>query len=66
MVLGHSTHNSLTAHRAAAKESRALMRATIADIEEIIQHSRKVIDDGREAMRRADDLLQTKKPQLEP
>ena len=37
---------------------------TIADIEEIIQHSKKVIDDGREAMRRVDVLLQTKKPQL--
>jgi len=41
------------------------MRATIADIQEIIQHSRKVIDDGREAMRRVDDRLLTKKPQLE-
>ena len=66
MVLRPSGHNQLTAHRAAATESRAIMRATIADIEEIIQHSRKVIDDGREAMRRVDDLLQTKKPQLEP
>ena len=42
------------------------MRATIADIEVIIQHSRKIIDDSREAMRRLDDLLKTKKPQLEP
>ena len=66
MVLQPSAHNQLTAHRAAAKECRALMRATIADIEEIIQRSRKIIDDGREAMRRVDDLLQTKKPQLEP
>ena len=66
MVLRPSAHNPLTAHRAAAKESRALMRATIADIEEIIRHSRKVMDDGRKAMRRVDDLLQTKKPQLEP
>jgi hypothetical protein len=66
MVLRPSAHNQLTAHRTAAKESRALMRATIADIEEIIQHSKKVIDDGREAMRRVDDLLQTKKPQVEP
>jgi len=65
MVLRPSAHNQLTAHRAAAKESRARMRATIADIGQIIQHSRKVIDDGREAMRRVDDLLQTKKPQLE-
>ena len=46
MVLRPSAHNQLTAHRAAAKECRALMRATIADIEEIIQHSKKVIDDG--------------------
>src|SRR5215470_5092950 len=60
-----SAHNQLTAHRAAAKESCALMRATIADIQEIIQHCRKIIDDGREAMRRVDDRLLTKKPQLE-
>src|SRR5262249_30888490 len=66
MVLRSSAHNQLTAHREAARESHALMRATIADIEEIIQHSRKVIDDGREAMRRVDNLLQTKKPQLVP
>ena len=66
MVLRPSAHSELAAHRAAAKESRALMRATIADIEEIIQHSRKVIDDSREAMRRVDDLLQIKKSQLEP
>jgi len=33
------------------------MRATIADIQEIIKHSRKVIDDSREAMRRVDDLF---------
>ena len=46
MVLRPSAHNQLTAHRAAAKESRALMRTTIADIEEINQHSMKVIDDG--------------------
>src|SRR5262249_4468599 len=46
MVLRPSAHNQPTAHRAAATESRAIMRATIADIEEIIQHSRKVIDDG--------------------
>jgi hypothetical protein len=59
-------HNQLAAHRAAARESRALMRATIADIGEIIQYSRKVIDDSREAMRRVDDLLQTIKPQLVP
>ena len=65
MVLRPSAHNQLTAHRAAAKESCALMRATIADIQEIIQHCRKVIDDGREAMRRVDDRLLTKKPQLE-
>ena len=58
MVLPPLAHNQLTAHRAAAKESRALMRATIADIEEIIQRSRKVLVDGREAMRRVDDLLQ--------
>ena len=60
MVLQPSAHNQLTAHRTAAKESRALMRATIADIQEIIKHSRKVIDDSREAMRRVDDLLPTK------
>ena len=62
MVLRPSAHNQLTAHRAAATESRAIMRATIADIEEIIQHSRRAIDDGRETMRRVDELLQTKKP----
>jgi len=62
MVLRPSAHSQLTAHRVAAKESRALMRATIADIEEIIQHSRKAIDDGRKTMRRVDELLQTKKP----
>src|SRR5262249_5275814 len=61
-----SGHQQLTPHRASATENPAKQRATIADIEEIIQHSRKVIDDGREAMRRVDDLLQTKKPQLEP
>ena len=61
MVLRPSVHNQVTAHRVAARESRALMRATIADIEEIIQHSRKVIDDSREAMRRADHLLQRPK-----
>ena len=66
MVLRPSVHNQVTAHRVAATESRALMRATIADIEEIIQYSKKVIDDSREAMRRADQLLQRpRKPQLE-
>ena len=66
MALRPSAHNQLNVHRASARKSYALMRATIADINEIIQYSRKVIDDSREAMRRVDDLLQTKKPQLEP
>src|SRR5262249_54902942 len=36
MVLQPSAHNQLAEHRVAAKESCDLMRATIADIEEII------------------------------
>lgn len=59
MVLRPSVHNQLSAHRVAAKESRGLMRATIADIQEIIEYSRKVIDDSREAVERADALLRT-------
>ena len=46
MVLRPSAGNQLAAHRAAARESRAPMCATIADIEEFIQHSRKVMDDS--------------------
>jgi hypothetical protein len=57
MALRPSVHNQLAAHRLAANESRDRMRATITDIHEIIEYSRKVMDDSREAVKRVDALL---------
>jgi hypothetical protein len=54
---GSPAFASKSTHRASGCR-KGKPRPTIADIEEIIQHSRKVIDDSRDAMRRVDDLLQ--------
>ena len=50
-------HSHLTAHRADALANLTLMRAANADIHRIIQNTRKVIDDGRQAIRRRDAVL---------
>jgi len=50
-------HSHLTAYRADALASQALMRATNADMHEIMQKTRKLIEDGRQAIRRLDALL---------
>jgi hypothetical protein len=48
-----------TSNRAAALQSATLMRATIADMRAIIEKTKILIDDGREAMLRADVVLRT-------
>ena len=53
-------HSQLTAHRADAVASNSLMRATNADIHKIIAYTRKVMDETRDVMRRADQLLRAK------
>jgi len=50
-------HNGLTAHRTAALKSETRMRATNAEMNETIQRTRKVIDDGREVISQVDALL---------
>jgi len=50
-------HDRLIAHRVAALASLTLMRKTNAEIHQIILCTRKVIDDSREAIRRADAQL---------
>ena len=50
-------HDNLLGHRTAAEESKARMRATNADIQDIIRRSRKIIDESREAIGRLDALL---------
>jgi len=57
MAPGAPVHSQLTAHRADALAKLTLMRATNADIHRIIQNTRKVIDDGLQAIRRMDALL---------
>jgi hypothetical protein len=60
MVVRPSVHNQLTLHRASARDSHSRMRATNADIHEIIASTRKVMDETRDVMRRADELLRAK------
>jgi hypothetical protein len=57
MAPGALVRSHLTAHRADALANLTLMRATNADIHRIIQNTRTVIDDGRQAIRRTDTLL---------
>jgi hypothetical protein len=51
------SERDLDAYRAAAVESETLMRATDAAMRSIIEETRILIEDGHEAMRRADALL---------
>ena len=57
MVLRPSVHDDLNPHRAAALASQSLMRATNADLHEIIDQTKKIINDSRKAMRRIDAVL---------
>ena len=50
-------HDPLVAHRVAAFGSQRLMRTTNAEIPEIIESIRKVINDSWETIDRADALM---------
>jgi len=51
--------HQLTSHRTDAAQSQTLMRATNAQMHAIIEQTRTLIDDGREAMLQADVVLRT-------
>jgi len=61
MVSRPPVQSYLVRHRAAELASQSLMRATKADIHEIIRNTKVLINDGHEAMRRADTLLGLRK-----